>query len=231
MIMGYEDTKQKILSTLMQRPNGTEIQPSAHQEFALCLLEYIRSVEMISASTLIGIAYEETVPVQSNIANGAYITGVSPQRIAIYENFRDVNGDPITVSTDDGGKIVILTWNKQYWSKQEISTNVISQSDEANFSYYLTIRKTYDSIASMNDDKYFPVGNNGKEIKRGEIVSVSNPDVESENAIYSYELNGDTPYWKFQTRLHSLESRTLDGGRADTNYGGATVIDCGGANQ
>ena len=37
---GYDDTRMKILETLMQRPNGTEIQPDNHQDFALSLLEY-----------------------------------------------------------------------------------------------------------------------------------------------------------------------------------------------
>ena len=46
--MGYDDIRQRILSTLMQRPNGTEIQPDNHQDFALSLLEYIRGVELIS---------------------------------------------------------------------------------------------------------------------------------------------------------------------------------------
>ena len=35
---GYDDTRIKILETLMQRPNGTEIQPDNHQDFALSLL-------------------------------------------------------------------------------------------------------------------------------------------------------------------------------------------------
>ena len=53
---GYDDTRNKILETLLQRPVGTEIQPENHQDFALSLLDYIRSVELISGSTLIGIA-------------------------------------------------------------------------------------------------------------------------------------------------------------------------------
>ena len=231
--MGYEDTKQKILTTLMQRPSGTEIQPSDHQDFALSLLEYIRSVEMISGSTLIGIAYEDTLPIQSNNANVSYIAGVAQERNAVYQNFIDSNGEPIIVTTGEmEAKLVILTWNKQYWSKQEINANVISQSNEAYFTYRLTIKKTYSSVAEMQENVFYPMGNDGRLLKTGEIVSVKNPLNSLEDAVYSYEMNTDEePYWKLQTRLASLDSRTLDGGRADSVYGGALNVDCGGANQ
>ena len=231
--MGYEDTRQKILSTLMQRPNGTEIQPDNHQDFALSLLEYVRSVELISGSTLIGVAYEDTIPVQSNTANEAYVAGVAQQRTATYENFRDKYGEPISVTTGEmEAKLVILTWNRQYWEKQEISANIISQADEAFFFYALTIRKTYSSKAVMQADVISPIGNNGKTIKQGEVVSVHNESNESEDAVYSYEFDSNNePYWQLQVRLDKLDSRTLDGGRADTKYGGALIIDCGKANQ
>lgn len=231
--MGYEDTKRKILSTLMQRPNGTEIQPDNHQDFALNLLEYVRSVELIAGSTLIGVAYEDTIPVQPNTSNVAYISGVAQQRTSTYVNFIDQYGEPISVTTGEmEAKLIILTWNRQYWEKQEISANVISQSDEAFFYYSLTIRKTYDSKSSMDEDVISPIGNNGKHIKPGEVVSVHNENNDKENAVYSYELDSNNdPYWQLQIRLDKLDSRTLDGGRADTKYGGALIIDCGKANQ
>ena len=226
---GYDDTRMKILETLMQRPNGTEIQPDNHQDFALSLLEYIRSVELISGSTLIGVAYEDTIPVQSNDANEAYIAGVAQQRSSTFENFRDVNGQPITVTTGEmEAKLVILTWNRQYWTAEEISANIISQADKAFFYYALTIRKTYSSKSSMEADKTSPIGNDGKSIKRGETVSVHNEDNTTENAIYSYEFDGSgNPYWQLQIRLEALNSRILDCGRADTKYGGTLNIDCG----
>ena len=230
--MGYEDSKQKILSALMQRPNGTEIQPDKHQDFALNLLEYIRNVELISGSTLIGVAYEDTIPVQSNNANLSYIAGVAQERTTTFFNFRDETGDPIVVTTGEmEAKLVILLWNKQYWEKQEISANVISQAEEANFFYHLSIRKTYASQAEMLADVNKPIGSNGKSIKQGEIVSIQNSSNENENALYSYEINEENePYWQFQMRLTTLDSRTLDGGRADTRYGGVLSIDCGKAN-
>lgn len=226
---GFDDTRMKILETLMQRPNGTEIQPDNHQDFALSLLEYIRGVELISGSTLIGVAHEDTIPVQSNDANEAYIAGVAQQRSSTFENFRDVNGQPITVTTGEmEAKLVILTWNKQYWTAEEISANIISQADNAFFYYALTIRKTYSSKFNMEADKTSPIGNDGKSIKRGETVSVHNENNTTENAIYSYELDSSgNPYWQLQVRLEALDSRTLDGGRADTKYGGTLNIDCG----
>lgn len=223
---GYDDTRQKILETLMQRPNGTMIQPANHQDFALSLLDYIRNVELISSSTLIGVAYEDTVPVQSNDANETYIAGVAQQRSAVFQNFRDVNGEPITVTTGEmEAKLIILTWNRQYWTKAEISANIISQADTAYFLYSLTIRKTYSSVEEMNADVNSPIGNDGRYIRVGEIVSVHNEDNPNEDAIYSWEAG---PSWKLQMKVSNLD-RTIDGGRADTKYGGAETIDCGDA--
>lgn len=229
---GYDDTRKKILNTLLQRPNGTQITPENHQDFALNLLEYIRSVELISASTLIGVAYTDTVPVQSNQANAAYIAGVAQQSFAVFKNFPNKDGNPITVVTGEmEAKLVILTWNRQYWEKQEVSANIISQADKAYFYYALTIRKTYSSKDDMIQDTGYPIGNDGREIKRGEVVSIHNYLNPYEDAIYSYEFyDTGQPYWKLQCRLDALDSRTLDGGRADSKYFGALNIDCGGAN-
>lgn len=227
---GYENTKQKILSALMNRPNGTKIQPANHQDYALSLLEYIRNVELISASTLIGVAYEDTVPVQPNTSNAAYVAGVAQQKTAIFENFRDKDGQPIIVTTGEmEAKLVVLFWNRQYWEKEEISANIISESENAYFFYSFRIRKTYSSKAEMEGDVFSPIGNDGRKIQFGEIVSVSNESNESENAIYSYEFDS-REYWKLQIRLEKLDSRTLDGGRADTKFGGSLIIDCGKAN-
>ena len=125
-------------------------------------------------------------------------------------------------------KLVILTWNKQYWTAEEISANIISQADNAFFYYALTIRKTYSSKSNMEADKTSPIGNDGKSIKRGETVSVHNENNTTENAIYSYELDSSgNPYWQLQVRLEALDSRILDCGRADTKYGGTLNIDCG----
>lgn len=211
---GYDDTRNKILESLLQRPVGTEINPENHQDFALSLLDYIRSVELISGSTLIGIAYQDTVPVQSNNSNGVYIAGVAQGSTVVFQNFRDVNGNQLTVTTEDTeSKLVILIWNRQYWSKHEISANVISQAENAY--YNLTIRKQYESEYAMNSDKKSPIGNDGRAIRRGEIVSVRNPSNSNENGLYSYELDEHKiPYWQLQTKLSTLADRIIDGGGA-----------------
>lgn len=229
---GYDDTRKKIINSLLQRPNGTKIQPENHQDFALNLLEYIRSVELISASTLIGIAHTDTMPVQSNQANATYIAGVAQETVAIFKNFSDFEGNPITVTTGEmEAKLVILTWNRQYWEKQEISANIVNQSEKAYFYYALTIRKTYSSKAEMEGDRFSPIDDYGKRIKQGEVVSIHNESDESEDAIYSYEPNFDNnTFWKLQCRLDKIDSRTFDGGRADSKYGGSLIIDCGKAN-
>ena len=208
---GYNDTREKILNTLLQRKNGTQIIPENHQDFALNLLEYIRSVELISASTLIGVAHPDTVPVQPDSSNVAYIAGVAQDKIEVFKNFPDSDGNPIQVTTSETeGKLVILTWNRQYWEKQELSTNIISQSDNAYFYYSLTIRKTYDSKAEMELDKLTPIGNNGKSIKVGEVVSVNNDPDEKNNGIYSYEIDDNgNPYWKFQCRFGVLDGSRI----------------------
>lgn len=127
---GYDDTRSKILNTLLQRENGTLITPEKHQDFALNLLEYIRSVELISASTLIGVANADTVPVQPNDSNASYIAGVGAGREVEFKNFRNISGKSIIINTeDDEVKLVILLWNKQCWEAFEIDTAVIDLAD------------------------------------------------------------------------------------------------------
>lgn len=125
---GYEDTKKKIVDTLTGRPAGHEIQPYEHESFAMSLLDYIRSVEVNSNSMFAGEAVGSTVPIQPPTAATAYISTVSSGNTVVYTNFRDVNGNPITVTAEVGkAKIVILMWNKQYWSAQviEVAATVV----------------------------------------------------------------------------------------------------------
>lgn len=198
---GYEDTRQKIISTLMGRPVGTEIQPENHQDYALNMLDYIRSLELIATSTLIGIADENTTPVQPNNSRVCYIAGVSQNQTVTFQNFIDENGTPISVTTGDmEGIFIILLWNTQYWSAQTFSTNIISQSESATFYYRYNIRKTYESIALMNADVASPIGTDGKYIKIGDIVTVVNSTTPSENGVYSYE--GATDGWKYQSSFN-----------------------------
>ena len=222
---GYDDTYNMIISTLMGRPNGTEIQPENHQAFALNMLEYIRSLELLANAPFIGVATPTTQPVQPDDSRACYIAGVAQDRTTTFQNFRDMNGDPISITNGEmEACLVIFVWNAQYWSAETVPTNIISSADQAYFFYNLTIRKTYDSVSDMNADVSAPVGNDGKYIKVGEIVSVHNEDDPTENAIYSWE---EGPRWQLQMKLSALDSRVFDGGRADSKYGGARNIDCG----
>lgn len=222
---GYDDTYNMIISTLMGRPNGTEIQPENHQAFALNMLEYIRSLELLANAPFIGVATPTTQPVQPDDSRACYIAGVAQDRTTTFQNFRDMNGDPISITNGEmEACLVIFVWNSQYWSAETVPTNIISSADQAYFFYNLTIRKTYDSVSDMNAYVSAPVGNDGKYIKVGEIVSVHNEDDPTEDAIYSWE---EGPRWQLQMKLSALDSRVFDGGRADSKYGGARNIDCG----
>lgn len=222
---GYDDTYNMIISTLMGRPAGTEIQPENHQAFALNMLEYIRSLELLANAPFIGVATPTTQPVQPDDSRACYIAGVAQDRTTTFQNFRDMNGDPISITNGEmEACLVIFVWNAQYWSAETVPTNIISSADQAYFFYNLTIRKTYDSVSDMNADVSAPVGNDGKYIKVGEIVSVHNENDPTEDAIYSWE---EGPRWQLQMKLSALDSRVFDGGRADSKYGGARNIDCG----
>lgn len=222
---GYNDTYNMIISTLMGRLNGTEIRPENHQAFALNMLEYIRSLELLANAPFIGVATPTTQPVQPDDSRACYIAGVAQDRTTTFHNFRDMNGNPISITNGEmEACLVIFVWNAQYWSAETVPTNIISSADQAYFFYNLTIRKTYDSVSAMNADASAPIGNNGKYIKVGEIVSVHNENDSTEDAIYSWEEGSK---WQLQMKLSALDSRVFDGGRADSKYGGARNVNCG----
>lgn len=222
---GYDDTRQMIISTLMGRPNGEEIQPENQQAYELNMLDYIRSLELLANAPFIGVAQSTTQPVQPDDSRACYIAGVAQDRTVTFQNFRNYLGQPIQITTGQmEAYLVILVWNGQYWSAESVPTNVISSADQAYFYYNLTIRKTYASVAAMNADVNNPIGNDGKYLKVGEIVSVHNEDNPDEDAIYSWETG---PRWQMQMKLSALDSRVFDGGRADSKYGGSRNIDCG----
>lgn len=224
---GYDDTRRMIISTLMGRPVGTEIQDTAQQAYELNMLDYIRSLELLANAPFIGVAQPTTQPVQPDNSRACYIAGVAQDRTVIFQNFYDYQGVPIQITTGEmEAYLVILVWNGQYWSAESVPTNIISAADQAYFYYNLTIRKTYASVAAMNADVNNPIGNDGKYIKIGEVVSVHNENNPEEDAIYSWESG---PRWQMQMKLSALDSRVFDGGRADSKYGGARNINCGNA--
>lgn len=224
---GYDDTRRMIISTLMGRPVGTEIQDTSQQAYELNMLDYIRSLELLANAPFIGVAQPTTQPVQPDNSRACYIAGVAQDRTVTFQNFYDYQGMPIQITTGEmEAYLVILVWNGQYWSAESVPTNIISAADQAYFYYNLTIRKTYASVAAMNADVNNPIGNDGKYIKIGEVVSVHNENNPEEDAIYSWESG---PRWQMQMKLSALDSRVFDGGRADSKYGGARNINCGNA--
>lgn len=194
---GYDDTYKMIIECLMGRPNGTEIQPEKHQEYALNMLEYIRSLELVANAPLIGIAQPNTQPIQPDNSRAAYIAGVAQNRTTTFLHFHGQDGEPISVTTSDmEAYLVVLLWDGQYWSCQTMPTNIISQAENATFYYRYNIRKTYSSKANMEADKSRPIGTDGTKINVGDLVSVVNPANGDENGIYSYE--GTENGWQFQ---------------------------------
>ena len=148
---GYEDTRQMIINTLTNRLAGTEIQPEDHQEFALAITDYVRSVELLSGNAFIGFAEANTTPVQSDKGQCFYISTVGPGQTVDFVNFIDYNGNAISVSSP-GGKmsLVTLIWNTQYWSSQvtTIDTNwSIAQQSGDSESMVMSQKAVTDAIA------------------------------------------------------------------------------------
>jgi hypothetical protein len=195
---GYNDTRNLIIEALMGRQAGTEIQPAKHQAYALNMLDYVRSVELVSTSTLVGLAEESTVPVQPDQGKVCYIAGVGQDRTVTFSNFIDDEGNPISITTGEmEGVFVILLWNMEHWVAYTFNTNIISSAESANFYYGYNIRKTYASVAAMNADSVNPIGTDGRLIKIGELVTVVNSTTPAENGYYSYE--GSENGWRLQS--------------------------------
>lgn len=115
--MAYTDTAQKILDTLTGRLAGSQITPDTHQAMAETLLEYIKEVENISGSPLIGFADEDTTPVLPDNAFCSYISCVAANSSMTYKNFYNQNGENIALTAPNGTSyFVILFWNKNFWS-------------------------------------------------------------------------------------------------------------------
>ena len=118
-VAGFADSKEKIIEILEGRPAGHEILPEEHQELALKVLNYVRSVELNAVSTLIGYADENTVPINPNNSNCAYISSMKNSETKTYNNFHGRDGASIQITTDiDHAAVVILIWDWKmgYWS-------------------------------------------------------------------------------------------------------------------
>lgn len=105
------------------------------------------------------------------------------------------------------------------------------------------IRKTYTSVSEMEADSTEPKDDKGFLLRRGMLVNIYNQE-DTESADNGKVFSFQNPGWAFRgtidagyaTRdeLNHLEDRierVYDGGRSDTKYGGARVIDCGKSNS
>lgn len=121
----YNEVYDEIINTLMGRPEGTEVQPDEHQNFALALLDYIRSVELMGSSVFQGPANVSTVPLEPENSNLAYTSFAPSNQTTYWVHFIGQDGQAVHVTMDEGHVgIVILYWNKEYWSAQVIAVPI-----------------------------------------------------------------------------------------------------------
>ena len=112
MTPNYEYIQNLIKNTLANKPIGHEITPEEHQNIELALLEYAKNLELLQVGTLIGFADANTVPVQPNGTHAAYLNTMPNSTTVTFHNFRDINGRPISVTTDnEHAALNILFWN------------------------------------------------------------------------------------------------------------------------
>lgn len=133
-----DDSKKKMIDTLITRVNEAATHSSFRPESAANLLDYVRNVEQSSGSALVGIATEDTIPEQPDNTNVIYMAGVKPGSTVTFQNFRDSEGQPISITA--GGKdtmFALLLWNKQHWSYQTSSAGFI----QANTPEYPSVRE------------------------------------------------------------------------------------------
>lgn len=118
----YDSIREQIISTLTNRPSGEEIQPEQHQDIALAVLDYVRSIEAVMTSALAGVARVNTMPTQPDDSAVTYVSTIPPEQTATYEHFKGSNGEPLTITTDvNEAKFVLFVWNKAYWDYVDIS--------------------------------------------------------------------------------------------------------------
>lgn len=124
-----DESKKKMIDTLIADVNGTETHSSERPGSAANLLDYVRRVEQTSDFILMGIAGEDTIPVQPDDTNVIYMAGIKPGSTVTFQNFRDSQGQPISVTASGKGTMfALLLWNKQYWSYQFSSVGFIQDN-------------------------------------------------------------------------------------------------------
>lgn len=147
--MDYSELQKLIINTLAGRPTGTQILPEGHQEIELNILDFANSLLNTISTGLEGEALTNTDPIEPDNANVAYIFQVPPSTTKTFANFKDSEGDSISVTTNSTQLAFgFLVWNKQYWKAITIMLSVSTPS-------FVTVS---DDIVQMIDgeDDIFP---------------------------------------------------------------------------
>lgn len=129
MAKSYEEIQQEIITTLVGRPVGTQIQPENHQQFALDMLEFANAMGSLVSNGLMGEALANTDPIEPSDANVAYVFQVPADTTKTFANFLNSNSNPISVTTNSSqAAIGFLMWNQEYWSAITVYVAVSSPS-------------------------------------------------------------------------------------------------------
>ena len=187
--MGYFDIQKKIQETWTGRSAGSQITPDTHQSMAEALLEYIRDVEDIAESPLIGIADENTKPLQPDKSFCSYLSCVAANTVIQYRHFFNIDGEPIEITSSDGRALfVILYWNKCYWDYKTIPIyvtnykNIIETSEDG---FYLV-------DTNLNIGRYYKSEDNNNLISVKTIIEKNSSDLiveTNENGFYLVDTN------------------------------------------
>jgi hypothetical protein len=107
---------QKIKSTLMDRPFGTEVQPSKQQDYALSINDYVKSVEnQVANYAFNGYATSETIPAFYAGAKSYYISILPAESTTTFVNMFDSAGNAIIVTVSDFlPSLACLVWNGSF---------------------------------------------------------------------------------------------------------------------
>ena len=222
-VAGYSEVRNQIINTLMGRPAGHEITPQEHQEFELLFLNYTRSVELISASTLIGFAEADTVPVQPDNANVAYVSTISNNSTVIFSNFHGQDGSSIQVTTDGdhAGVIILLRrYDLGYW---EYNLCPITLSDIGDISYvikYVHGFTTNITVGGIAAGTKIPDNTSVLDIVRDMLYTYICP---------SLSISGSLSYEKGETKNVTITYKATDSSSAQVTklelYKGGTLLE------
>lgn len=129
MPLSYNDVRKLILQTLEERPEGTKVQVPNQQNYELALLDYVQQLQTTMATSIVGIADEDTEPIEPPTARISYLSQVGVNSTIRFNNFVDAQLNPISVTTDESHvAFVTLFWNTNYWQYQAVMIPIISSS-------------------------------------------------------------------------------------------------------